>query len=530
MAQVRNHKPPALGDVVARKVMYVGDCADEICHFVTQHVGEIDIRYEGKVGTALLTLRSVRFDTVIIDLRDNNSELKLFVPLVREFDNSIKIVVISAFNSISSYLGIAGVARVLAAPVREGQFLRVVGLASKHRHFSAPQHHIADEAAAHISKPEAAAAPRRIGFIESLANRGMVIISTIYKRAAFVLLVTLFSAFLFYGFLIAFFLLSTSWGAPMTLTSGHELVNKVEKEITEIKVALSQTDQRLTEATFNRVKTERDMADAKVMVEFAAGTVTKEIAALKRNNKVLSARTTRLQRVRKGLERQLGKTGMQRELDGLYDKRLIDKKTYNSSALGMLEADQRLAAIESELETLVAERDGFDTTLSMLQSLATGLEKGGPILTVTASTSAQIALTQQAVEAKAAYDNATERLSSSDELIAELTQNRSVLMKQQRGLEQSALARAINSRIDVIFVPYTNQYRFTEGRALYSCTWTVFWCENVGVIGAALPGEVASVHPFFGKPIRGAFVEAKIADPEAAAREIIHAVRPPFFF
>ncbi len=92
------------------------------------------------------------------------------------------------------------------------------------------------------------------------------------------------------------------------------------------------------------------------------------------------------------------------------------------------------------------------------------------------------------------------------------------------------MARALEKRIDVVFVPYGSEGRFQAGASLYSCTFTIFFCAKAGIIGQPLPGEINSVHPFFGKPIRGSFVELKLSNPDAAMREIIHGTRKPFFF
>jgi hypothetical protein len=92
------------------------------------------------------------------------------------------------------------------------------------------------------------------------------------------------------------------------------------------------------------------------------------------------------------------------------------------------------------------------------------------------------------------------------------------------------LGRAVTSRVDVLFVPYGNEENFKAGSALYSCRLTIIFCHRAGQVGERVPGESNAVHPFFGKPIRGFFVEAKLEDENAASQEIIHAVRPPFLF
>ena len=75
MATIQPRTPPAGLPAPARRVLYVGPAADEVCTIVTRHIGEIDIRYESSVRAALDLARQVRFDTAIIDQRDEQLSL-----------------------------------------------------------------------------------------------------------------------------------------------------------------------------------------------------------------------------------------------------------------------------------------------------------------------------------------------------------------------------------------------------------------------------------------------------------------------
>lgn len=530
MAVISRREPPKLSGQAVRRVLYVGHGADEICHFVTQHVGTIDILYESTVTGAIQQLRSKVFDVVVVDLRQDAESLKLLLMLVGDSGSGARLVVVTALTHVGEYLAVPGVARVLAAPVREGQFLRVLGLQPKAKHFLPPENHAAEisgENRAALPNPRANIFLSGLNFIHA---RLMSFISAIYKRSATVLLLTLFTAFLFYGLLIAFFLLSSGWGAPMVLTRGHEMVNRAEAQITELKVALSMVEQKITEAQFARVKAERELSDGEVMMKYAADTAKKEAGKITRTKKTVSARIARMERVRTALKRQLAKDGVKVDLDSLYNKRLISRQVYSSSTFGVLEASQRLAALESDIDALLAERENLDVSLDMLASLQDGLASGDPISTVTAASNELILLTKQALDAKGMYDNAYERINSSDELISELSGNKQVVKRQIAAIQVSALGRAIDQRIDVIFVPYSNRNQFLPGTKLYSCSFTVFFCREAGSVGIPLPGEAAGVHPFFGKPIRGFFVESKLRLDGAASQEIIHGGRKPFFF
>ena len=523
--------PPALQAPV-RRVLYVGPEADEVCRLVTQHVGNIDIRYESEVQVAIALVRAGRFDTIIVDQRDERLSSKLILPLFSSLQASLSLVVVSQFKDVSQYLAVPGVARVLAAPIREAQLLRVLGLKAKSRHFDDA---VNGEAPGEVKQPASIAsttkvAPDKKGLVRFISDRFMTLVSTLYKRAAFVLLMTLFIAFTFYGVLIGYFLISNTWGAPMTLARGHELVNKVERELTEARVALGQADQKITEAELQKLTAERSLVEAGQLVKYAVGTINGEIKLHKRQDKLLKQNIGRLVKVRDSLKRQLSKGGMAADLNRLFDKRLISKSSYTASTLGLLEASQRLAAIEGEVEQYLAQVDASQGQVEILVNLKQALEKGGHVSSVAAASPELLLLTKQSVDARAAEGLARSTISSNETRIRQLQNSQTVLRDQIAELGKSVLGRAIANRIDVVFVPYNNKQQFRSGQPLYSCVFTVLWCKQVGVTGEYLPGEVSSVHPFFGKPIRGDFVEAKIFDPDAATRDIIHGSRAPFFF
>jgi len=208
---------------------------------------------------------------------------------------------------------------------------------------------------------------------------------------------------------------------------------------------------------------------------------------------------------------------------------LIDRNAYDSGTLGLLEAGQRLSGLEGDLEIAKDNVVSAEADIEMLKSLQKQL-KGGPMVTIAAASADLILLTKQAVDARSVFDQSKVQLVSAQRRLLLLGDSKEILDKRISELLQSPLGRAIGSKVYVIFVPYGNEKSFQPGTPLYSCALTVVICHRAGKVGAAVPGESNAVHPFFGKPIRGFFVEAILDDTGAASQEIIHAGRPPFFF
>jgi hypothetical protein len=521
MSHVLPWKGPEPRARTAQRVLYIGPSADEICNLLVNHIGRVDLAYEQEVQAAFAHMRRRQFDVVIVDQRDENLATRLILPVLQSIGYPVKPVVISTLKDVSQYLAIPGVARVLTAPVKEVQLLRVLGLERRSR-IDLEQAKPAVEAPK--KQPE-----KSKSIVQMLSDRFMNLVSTLYKRAAFVLLMALFLAFSFYGVLIGFFLISSGWGAPLTLTRGHEMVNKVEREITEVKVELNRTEQRIADEAYVKTAAAKELKESDALVKYAAGTVSKELAARERQVKLLQQAVKRLRKVQGQLQQQVD-GGPAKDLEKLYKKRLINRNSFSTGTLSLIEAGQKLAAIEIEIDDAQRQIDDFDSSREMLRSLREALVKGDGLAGVTSSASDLLLLTKQSSDALAARAIAASRLKSAEDSTASLMRSMDVLVKQLAALEDTALGRARHSRVDVVFVPYGSESRFVEGTSLYSCAVTIFWCSKAGTVGKPLPGEINSVHPFFGKPIRGSFVEMKLDNPDAAMREIIHGTRKPLFF
>jgi hypothetical protein len=500
------------------KVLYVGMVHDDIVDVFRDESNEFEIAQSHGTSDTIALVNRSNFEYVVVDQSNEKNTLALLITLLAGTGHTFKLIVICQPEYVGKYLRVRGVDRVLACPVPHEQLRSALGFKTK-----------APDMQRLLPEPESIpAALVPLYFLQLIRNHGVATISTFYKNAAFVLLAVLFSAFCFYGLLIGYFLVSTTWGAPVSLSSGHELVVKVEQQINDMRVNANLTSQRVSEAELEAAQATRAHEDAKLLVDYVLGTVEGEITARTARQDTLGKSVKRISGLKRTFEKQLKSTGLSAELAKLFEKRLIDRDTYNSGTLGLLEAGQRLSGLEGDLEIARDDVVSADADIRMLKSLQKQL-KGGPMVTIAAASADLILLTKQAVDARSILDQSKVQLASAQRRLSLLGDSKEILDKRISELLQSPLGRAIGSRVYVIFVPYGNEKSFHAGTPLYSCTLTVVICHRAGKVGAAVPGESNTVHPFFGKPIRGFFVEAILDDTVAASQEIIHAVRPPFF-
>jgi hypothetical protein len=534
--------PPPITTTASSRVLYVGTQADEICMHLADSIGDIDLTYNTAINDVFATLRERAFDVIVLDLRSRNPAIQLALPIICSIPRLPRVVVICQPADLSSFLRLRGVWRVLTEPLKGEQLQRAVAAQQPTRRKSNSASQARPEQAAKADAQEqeparanaqAARKPedkQRRGPIDAIFGIGMSIVSMLYKRTAFVLLAALFSAFAFYGVLIAFFLLSNSWAAPMTLTKGHELVEKAEAELNQLKVSFNLTKQRLAENKLEHDIAAQTLQKAKTLTAYFLDTTDKQIRNVKVRERTLAREIKSQKELVEAFGGQIEGGEFNRNLKRLYDKRLIDRTTYQSGLLGLLEAKQRMQALTGQLAEAQDEYDKIDVTLSMLESLKArlmGNDNGSPI---SATTPDMMQLATQSLEARASVEASTSAIAIATDKLAVLERSKDVLELQIAKLESAPLARAMRERLNVLYVPYDNEHNFTEGRKLVSCALTILWCSDVGRVGQRFPGESTSVHPFFGKPIRGFFVEIHLTDQTAAQQEIIHANRAPLFF
>jgi hypothetical protein len=504
---------------LAKKILFVGAAAFDIASVLGEHEDEFLVtRSRGTADTIALVIGD-QFAHVVVDQSAEDAAVALLVPLLASSAHDFTLFVVAQDEHHEKYRQIVGVDGVISSNHANQQLRDALGIK--------PKPTIAQQIEPAIQ--ETVAAVKRLGLLQLFRNRGMTFISNSYKNAAFVLLGSLFAAFSFYALLIGFFLFTSSWGAPAILSSGHDLVAKTEQQINDMKVNGNLVSQRVSEAELEASNAERAMFDADLLVGYVLGTVTQEIDNRQAQLKSMMSSLGRTRVLKRKFEQNLSANGVAGKLRDFYAKRLIDRKAMTSNTLGLLEASQRLASIQGDIDTGEDDIKALKATINMLSALKLQL-LGAPMEKIQAASADLMLLTKQAIEARSALDQAKTQNESARERLTLLSNSKDLLDLRIAEVKASPLGRAIDARLNVIFVQYGNDAAFKTGQPLYSCALTVIWCHRAGKVGQRLPGEFNSVHPFFGKPIRGYFVEALLDDPDAASREIIHGKRAPLFF
>ena len=118
---------------------------------------------------------------------------------------------------------------------------------------------------------------RSTSWLAHLLPRLTPVYSLIYKNLALVILGALFTAFVSFGVMIVFFLTSNKWSAPITLSRGHELVTKVERELSDLNVRKNQISEQIEDAEKNLKSSQDELGRARSLAGMIEGTISAEI-------------------------------------------------------------------------------------------------------------------------------------------------------------------------------------------------------------------------------------------------------------
>jgi hypothetical protein len=162
------------------------------------------------------------------------------------------------------------------------------------------------------------------------------------------------------------------------------------------------------------------------------------------------------------------------------------------------------------------------------------------------STMYELQIAEQALEAKQDAPVGPQLLASQEQLLRVELEIRRLEseMNVKSGLRDAALARfgevnrlaeqlrarplfrAVDRKLDLAFVPYTQLDGVVPMAEIYACAWGMFFCKSVGRVTELLEGEVTQPDPW-GTPARGVYAVLRLTDHTAARAKTLRVRVPP---
>lgn len=535
----------------ASRILVMGPQAQAIANALLRMKGNAQVRHAENLHNAIELLEADTFDHVLVDNRADGT-LTLSIPRLAQLDTINRLTVLAGPNSAESIAAIPGIGQVITPPYNPIEIANSLGidvvdsrkterdgdnLGRRETDFEETQ-----KARPDIDQPieqnynqEAVITDERhpvIKVISALVNfiPGLTpVLSALYKNTALVLLAGLFVAFLSYGVMIAYFLTSGDWSSPMQLQPGHELVAKAEREINELRVKRNLVSQQLSTAKNQAIESKEALLRGKSLTENTINVIDQEIANNTKRFSELKNEIETLEQVLNSFGSKKSRKSDRAAILRDYKNRIITRNVYQSAILNHAQISRQIAALKEQLTTKKSLFANIDVSIAYLKSLKDQLlGKSSYIKGIGGAI--YVPLVNQVMEARQIKSSASAKIQAAEQAIPALENSLNLLTKSVDELKKTPMIRALDKPVTVLFVPYDNIDAYDKDQPLYSCALAIFWCTKVGETGDPISGEISTTHPFFGKPLRGTFVEAHLTNNAAAKKEILHVGRPPFFF
>lgn len=195
-------------------------------------------------------------------------------------------------------------------------------------------------------------------------------------------------------------------------------------------------------------------------------------------------------------------------------------------------ADARLRASQFETERLEVNAE-----LAQIDRVVVSADKYlgelGPLLTEAESKSIKTAelaiLRRQIDEVQLQREEAIGRRAA----LQQRAQHMALRINEQgRLVEQLAASpylRAVERRVVLVFIPYSNLPNVKVDTKLYGCSWGVALCSRVGRIISLLDGEAQELHPHDESIQRGVMAEIELSKPTAGGDKVLFAGGKPLW-
>ncbi|MEZ5870791.1 MAG: hypothetical protein R3D32_02890 [Nitratireductor sp.] len=532
------------------RILVIGREARALAAALVRMRGNLTVSHAENAREASQALSSNAYDHVLVDNREDGA-LALMIPQIARLEQVRNIVVLAGPESELAVRAIQKVSAVFLPPYDAASIADSLGIeiVDQRRNsgiaLNAPTRRAGDisrqtvvedttDQTGHDAGHDLDDGASDITFAQHVTHLmsqlpGITpVLSWLYKHLALTILGSLFLAFVSYGVMIVFFLTSSGWSTPIQLGHGHELVLKAERDFNEMKVKRNVINQQLTDALHNANEARESISRSQSLAVLVSGTITQEIENRKRLKTELETQLPALRSVLENFGSSKQRQQEQARLKRDYDRRVISKNSFETGLLNLAQMERQIQSLKSEIVDKQSEYDRISQTVNFLASLRMQLDSDMPV-SISSGVTELVPLSNQVIEVRQILSRARADLATAEDQRGPLADSLKVLNESIASLQATPLIKAVKEPVTVLFVPYDNLGSFEEGKPLYSCAAMVFWCSKIGTIGSAVPGEISTTHPFFGKPMRGQFIEAKLTDEKAALKEILHASRPLFF-
>lgn len=316
---------------------------------------------------------------------------------------------------------------------------------------------------------------------------------------------------------------------PAILSAGHERVITVQRDWLERNLKVVELDNRIAVVQRQLAEAENTEQMARIVTQAIPRALEEQARLIIGETRALRETTDRLVRERNAGVEILKKVEKGPVPETTYEHGLITRQRLITELLARADLTLQIANIdvkvrenETRFLALESQQKSIISAQGMIGGKTAALNLGTELEQVQIWNKGRVNLSIGASERKRLEQN-----------LRDLEALKAEILKSLEPLAKSPLVAAAREPVVVVFVPYENSTRFHERHPLFRCRLWLVWCEQIGVIGPFVDGEVSLPHPLYGRYIRGAFHSVALykgEQGEQAAQDMLVFSSKPLFF
>jgi hypothetical protein len=336
------------------------------------------------------------------------------------------------------------------------------------------------------------------------------LVLSLYRIFAITVLYLVLGGILTYAFIMGFYAVSTSWAAPLILSS-------VDEKSLDFREKLVTSQQSVEDLKVDSQKLQSGIDEMK-----------KHRVALLALEPQLHSAITRERTHNRAAGPQLASLDAQKQSDNLRTQAVlaqlkeVESNIRKDLAAGLItkgDAASQLSAINQAqnayTDSKIAE---VLLTDNILQKTTTGTDS--------------LDVLQKQAELRSEVAQLDIAINVADKQLSEEARQIDRLREAIRTAKQSPyyLNAAGGQTLYFAFVPYDNQASAVAGRPIYDCYLNMIACRKVGAVAQVFTGEETAIHPIFKTNLRGFLLRMNLDHPESAKSKTVFLGRKPLFF
>lgn len=337
-----------------------------------------------------------------------------------------------------------------------------------------------------------------------------------YRGIAVTFLIAVFVIAFFYAFLVVFYALNTSWGAPIQLSPSQSRVMSFQPQVATLVLNLNK---QKTEVQ-NALHIKKNILEQLIAIDTLAIKIEKAAVVEKKRAQHTSASIDSLvTNKNKNIVESRKTLDTINQLTSQIDAEL---------AAGLITSDQAATrkmsaqSANNSYTDLNITSTQMSTQVTQLQDFAATL--GGSNLSLSALMPAK-----QLMELNALKSQLNLQLGINERNLDIVKKAMSADNRILQVAMDSPFYRALWAPTPVLFIPYDNLGNVKPGQPIYNCWLQVIFCSQVGTIDKLFDAEEYAQHPLFKTNLRGKFAAIILTDKIAINSSVLFLGSKPLF-